>query len=76
MSQVPTEENLKRARERVMQLAREIEGLSREPIPPNEFFPEFLDRVVAAVGAHAGAVWLLHEQSIALAAEVLSLIHI
>jgi hypothetical protein len=70
MSQGPTDENLKKARERVMQLAREIEGLSREPIPPNEFFPQFLDRVVAAVGAQAGAVWLLHEQSIALAAEV------
>lgn len=70
MTQAPTEENLERARQRVMQLAREIEGLSREPIPANEFFPEFLDRVVAAVGAHAGAVWLLHEQSIALAAEV------
>ncbi|MFK7822256.1 MAG: hypothetical protein AB8G99_26405, partial [Planctomycetaceae bacterium] len=70
MSQAPTDENVKKARERVMQLAREIEGLSREPIPPNEFFPEFLNRVVAAVGAQAGAVWLLHEQSVALAAEV------
>lgn len=68
--QVPTEDKLKEARERVMKLAREIEGLSREPLPPNEFFPQFLDRVVAAVGAQAGAVWLLHNQSIALAAGV------
>ena len=70
MTSAPTEENLKKARERVMQLAREIETLSREPLPPNEFFPQFLDRVVAAVGAQAGAVWLLNNQSIALAAGV------
>ena len=68
--QVPTEDKLKEARERVMKLAREVEGLSREPLPPNEFFPQFLDRVVAAVGAQAGAVWMVHNQSIALAAGV------
>ncbi|MCA9084420.1 MAG: hypothetical protein KDA81_10210 [Planctomycetaceae bacterium] len=65
------DENLRRVREKVMQLAREIEKMSGEEIPPNVFYPEFLTRVVTAVGARAGAVWLLEGGSrLSLAAEV------
>jgi len=58
---VPSDENLKKVRERVMQLAREIEQMSGQEIPPPQFFQEFLTRVVTAVGARAGVVWLLDE---------------
>ena len=58
---VPTDENLKKVRERVMQLAREIEQMSGQELPPPLYFQEFLTRVVTAVGARAGAVWLLDE---------------
>lgn len=68
--QRPSDESLENARKRVLQLAREVESLSRESIGPNEFFPEFLGRVVSAIGAQAGAVWLLQGNQIALAAEV------
>ena len=60
MSQVSGEnvQNVQNVRERVLQLAREIEGMSREAVPPETFFQEFINRVVAAVGAPAGAVWM------------------
>lgn len=58
---VPSDENLKKVRERVMQLAREIEQMSGQELPPPLFFQEFLTRVVTAVGARAGVVWLLDE---------------
>ena len=38
-----SEENLRRVREKVMQLAREIEKMSGEEIPPNIFFPRVPD---------------------------------
>ncbi|MFY7905698.1 MAG: hypothetical protein ACOVO0_06120, partial [Burkholderiaceae bacterium] len=58
---VSNEENLRRVRERVMQLAREIEQLSGQELPPPQYFAEFLARVVAAIGAKAGGVWLVDE---------------
>lgn len=65
-----SEENLRRVRERVMQLAREIEKMSGEEIPPNVYFKEFLDRVVTAIGARAGAVWMVSDAGrLTLAAE-------
>lgn len=63
------EENLKRVREKVMQLAREIEKMSGEEMAPKVFFTEFLARVVTAIGAKAGAVWLLDGGRLTLAAE-------
>ncbi len=45
-------------RDRIIQLAREIEQFSQSNIPTETFFQEFLKRVVGAVGARAGAVWL------------------
>lgn len=68
---VPSDENLRKVRERVMQLAREIEQLSGQELPPQQFFQEFLTRVVAAIGARAGAVWLVDESGrLGLAAQV------
>lgn len=64
-----SDENLKRVREKVMQLAREIERMSGEDIPPQTFFSEFLVRVVTAIGARAGAVWMLDGGRLQLAAE-------
>ena len=58
---VPTDENLRKVRERVMQLAREIEQMSGQELPAPVFFQEFLTRVVTAVGARAGVVWMLDE---------------
>ncbi len=64
-----SDDNLRRVREKVMQLAREVEQMSGDDIPPTTFFPEFLTRVVTAIGARAGAVWLLDGGRLTLAAE-------
>lgn len=64
-----SEENLRRVREKVMQLAREIETMSGEDLPPQTFFSEFLTRVVTAIGAKAGAVWMNDGGQLSLVAE-------
>lgn len=64
-----SEENLRRVREKVMELAREIETMSGEDLPPQTFFAEFLNRVVTAIGAKAGAVWMNDGGQLALVAE-------
>ncbi len=43
----------------VTRMAREVEMLAVSGIAPDEFLPQFLLRVVTAVGAPAGAIWLL-----------------
>ena len=58
---VPSEEEFRKIRERVLTLAREVEQLSSTDVPPPQFFMEFLKRVVPATGAQAAAVWLLDE---------------
>lgn len=47
-------------RKRIIQLAREIEEFSQSELPAKNFFDEFLNRVVQAVGARGGAVWMLN----------------
>ncbi len=55
-------QNVQTVRERIIELARSIEKLSKSDVPPETFFHEFLKRVVAAIGARAGAVWLLNDR--------------
>ncbi|MHC4875163.1 MAG: efflux RND transporter periplasmic adaptor subunit [Planctomycetota bacterium] len=50
--------SVQEVRDRIIQLAREIEEFSRTNVPPKSFFTEFLRRVVGAVGARAGVIWL------------------
>lgn len=56
-------DSVKQVREKIIQLAKEIEEHSRSNMPPEVFFNEFLRRVVGAVGARAGAVWLRNGSS-------------
>lgn len=49
---------LNRARERVLALARQIEDLSHSETDEATYFPEFLKRLLSAVGAPAGVIWL------------------
>ena len=58
------------ARQRVIKLAQEVEQLSRMSIPPDRFFAEFLKRIVDAVAAPAGAIWMLEGQAPKLVSEV------
>ena len=58
MATTTESESVNKVRERIISLAKEIEELSRSNLPPDQFFKEFLKRVVGAVGARAGAAWL------------------
>ena len=49
---------LNRARERVLALARQIEDLSHSETDEATYFPEFLKRLLSAVGAPAGVIWI------------------
>lgn len=55
--------SVQEVRDKIIQLAREIEEHSRSSMPPKAFFNEFLRRVVGAVGARAGVVWLRNESN-------------
>jgi multidrug efflux pump subunit AcrA (membrane-fusion protein) len=56
-------DSIQNIRERVLNMAQQIEGLSRSDIPPDEFFPEFLKLLVGALGAQAGVVWMVDENN-------------
>src|ERR1043166_4816739 len=53
------EPSIEAARNRIQRLVEEIAALSKAELPSEEFFPKFLDRVVAACDAKGGAVWLV-----------------
>jgi|HubBroStandDraft_6_1064221.scaffolds.fasta_scaffold02474_4 HlyD family secretion protein len=61
---------VQQARDRVLQMARQIEELSQSPSPPETFFPEFLRLLVASMGARAGAIWLAEAGRLKLAHEL------
>lgn len=47
--------------QRVRELALEVEKLAASSLPPDKFFPLFLERLVKAIAATAGAVWMLKD---------------
>ena len=52
-------DQLRRARERVRGLARDVERLARTDIAPEQFFAKLLDVLRESLGAPAAAVWTL-----------------
>lgn len=61
---------VQQARDRVLQMARQIEELSQSAAPPDTFFPEFLRLLVGSLGGRAGAIWLAEAGRLALAHEL------
>ena len=49
---------LEQTKTQIRKLVAEISELAESDIQPNEFYGEFLNRVVAAVAASGGALWL------------------
>ncbi|HUG93612.1 MAG TPA: HlyD family efflux transporter periplasmic adaptor subunit [Planctomycetaceae bacterium] len=56
MVQATTVQN---ARQRILQMAREIEQLAQSGGPPEQFFQRFLQLLMSALGSRAGVVWML-----------------
>ena len=52
---------LDQTRQQIRGLVSEIESLSRSDVPPAEFYEGFLNRLVQALAAEGGAVWVLGE---------------
>ena len=50
--------NVDAVRQRIIELAREIEQMSQRRMSTEDYFRQFLQRVVGAVGGRAGAVWI------------------
>lgn len=56
----PNPEAIKQVRQQIRLLAAEIARLSRTAdLAPEQFYAEFLNRVVSAMAAVGGAVWVL-----------------
>ncbi len=49
---------LEQTRRQINRLVEEITKLSESDLPPTEFYGEFLNRVLTAVAAPAGAIWI------------------
>lgn len=54
----PAKESLQ---QQVRELALEVEKLAGSNLPPDKFFPLFLEKLVKAVAATAGAVWMMQD---------------
>jgi hypothetical protein len=49
---------IEQARKQINRLAEEIAHLSEQDLPPADYYGQFLQRVLAAIAAPAGAVWV------------------
>lgn len=56
-SSQPSSEQIEEARRQIGRLAEEIAQIADKELNPAEFFGEFLQRIMTAVAAPAGAVW-------------------
>ncbi|MGQ0635313.1 MAG: HlyD family efflux transporter periplasmic adaptor subunit [Planctomycetaceae bacterium] len=58
----PDTTGVESVREQILALVRETETLAGARLPDEFFFPEYLKRVIVALGAEAAAVWLVDPQ--------------
>ncbi len=59
MSSTPTEESVERTKQQIRSLVNEISELSKSDVEAGEFYPNILQKIVAALAAVGGAIWLL-----------------
>lgn len=60
----PVESRESRTKKRVERLANEMLDLSKRNISVNSLLPAFLDRLVTAMGALAGAIWCIDDDGL------------
>lgn len=61
MSTTPSQETVEQTKQQIRALINEIAELSRSETPAEDYYPAVLKRVVDALAAVGGAVWLLDE---------------
>ena len=57
----PTQESIEQTKQQIRTLVAEISQLSKSEIGPEEYYAAFLQRIVSALAAVGGAVWMLAE---------------
>ncbi|MEM7479033.1 MAG: biotin/lipoyl-binding protein [Planctomycetota bacterium] len=62
MSATPSPETVEQTKQQIRALINEIAELSRSDSPAEEYFPAVLKRVVDALAAVGGAIWLLDDE--------------
>src|SRR5262249_25549622 len=58
----PDQSTLEQTKQQIRGLVHEIAQLAKSEISPERFYAEFLQRVVSALAAVGGAIWLADEQ--------------
>jgi hypothetical protein len=59
MSSIPDEESVEQTKRQIRTLVNEISELSKSDVEATVYYPEILQKVVAALAAAGGAIWLL-----------------
>jgi multidrug efflux pump subunit AcrA (membrane-fusion protein) len=59
MSSSPSQESVEQTKQQIRALINEISELSRTDHPADEYFPAILKRIIDALAAVGGAVWLI-----------------
>ena len=63
MASGPTEENIESTKRQIRNLVNEVVELSKSNMPASEFYPAVLQRIVNALAAVGGAIWLVDGES-------------
>lgn len=61
MSSTPSQETVEQTKQQIRGLINEIAELSRSEHPADEYYPAVLQRIIDALAAIGGAVWLIDE---------------
>ena len=59
MSSVPSQESVEQTKRQIRTLVQEISDMSKGDAAPAEFYPSVLQRIVQALVANGGAIWLV-----------------
>ncbi len=62
MSTTPSQETVEQTKQQIRSLINEIAEMSRAGSPAEEYFPAVLKRIVDALAAIGGAIWLLDDE--------------
>ncbi len=70
MSSAPSPESVEQTKQQIRGLINEIAEMSRSETPADEYFPAVLKRIVDALAAVGGAIWLIEEGSLRLSYQI------
>ena len=62
MASGPSDENVENTKRHIRTLVNEIEGLSKSDAKAAEYYPAVLQRIISALAASGGAIWLVDDE--------------